>query len=164
MKGNNADWISVKDRLPEEGCEVLTCNHDNKMLVDYLVYKWDEKNENVSQLNYIWARELYDEWDKVVYWMSLPEPPKTGSDLKRDPKRFFEGIPNDCNFEGNSMVWIDIKEKQPKYGDTILTFSLSLFKSGDFPLNIKSVFLLDGKFHNEEFVTHWIPIPDFPKT
>lgn len=61
-----SEWISVKDRLPDEGEEVLTLAFDEhlgsfSMLVQ--VYDWD-----------------YENWDDgnddfITHWMPLPPPP-----------------------------------------------------------------------------------------
>lgn len=65
------EWISVKDRLPEEGVLVLRYGNDVKKFdVDYII-TFDHPHEP-----YIWARLLVDEYLKVTHWMPLPEPPK----------------------------------------------------------------------------------------
>lgn len=69
-------WISVKDRLPEEGEEVLVfgqyLNDIPKVLGVKSRYKGDQ------DWKYTW--EGSDEWvyreDDVTHWMPLPEPPK----------------------------------------------------------------------------------------
>ncbi len=62
------EWISVKDRLPEEGQKVLTylgefdgCRTNYLILCPYP----------------IWACLL--ETEEVTHWMLLPEPPKEES-------------------------------------------------------------------------------------
>jgi len=69
-------WISVKDRLPEEGEEVLIfgqyLNDIPKILGVRSRYKGDQ------DWKYTW--EGPDEWvyreNDVTHWMPLPEPPK----------------------------------------------------------------------------------------
>jgi len=67
-------WISVKDKLPEEGVIVLTIGwrfpESVEYRIDYIVLLDDPKEP------YIWARRSLDECSKVAYWMPLPEPPK----------------------------------------------------------------------------------------
>lgn len=63
-------WISVKDRLPDEGKLVLTFNAEQKgyddYCLDYVILI------NTEPTGYIWACDLnYD----VTHWMPLPEPP-----------------------------------------------------------------------------------------
>lgn len=59
------EWISVNDRLPEDGESVLTYKNGN---VDVQVY---EKNRNGwIQGNWFWSMAT------VTHWMPLPEPPK----------------------------------------------------------------------------------------
>lgn len=64
-------WISVKDRLPEEGVEVLTFweGLNCKYNLDYIVLFSEAPN------GYVWACTLYDECNKVTHWMPLPPPP-----------------------------------------------------------------------------------------
>lgn len=58
-------WISVSDKLPEEGQEVVIHIGDDNELVRFWNYRW------VGQ----------EEWfilDLPTHWMPLPEPPKEG--------------------------------------------------------------------------------------
>ena len=71
-----AEWISVKERLPEDGVFVLVCNDDNHMMVakyESEVLGWYYKYTNYD----------FDVWENaeqgpVCYWMPLPEPPEEG--------------------------------------------------------------------------------------
>ena len=59
------EWISVNDKLPEDGESVLTYKNGN---VDVQVY---EKNRNGwIQGNWFWSMAT------VTHWMPLPEPYK----------------------------------------------------------------------------------------
>lgn len=78
-EGMKMEWISVEDRLPEEGVEVLTIEDVHALTTDnshieYKEYRLDfiAKFEN----EVIWARRLENEYDRVTHWMPLPEPPK----------------------------------------------------------------------------------------
>lgn len=70
------EWISVKDKLPENGQRVIAfCSSTKKTFValfesnsDYKsVYWWHEGARNA----------LYCVVSKVTHWMPLPEPPKS---------------------------------------------------------------------------------------
>lgn len=60
------NWISVKDRLPENFQKVLCFTRYG----DYAVFRW-------NYIDYMWndGIEWYKEKD-VLWWMPLPEPPK----------------------------------------------------------------------------------------
>jgi hypothetical protein len=65
-------WISVKDRMPEEG-------------VDVLVYGYIYLNRKGADVDFV-DREsgnffYYDE-GKVTHWRSLPEPPESEADTE----------------------------------------------------------------------------------
>ena len=63
-----AGWISVKDRLPEVGVDVLTASkagYESFYMVDCIV-------------NGDWWLQAGEEVLPVTHWMPLPEPPKEG--------------------------------------------------------------------------------------
>lgn len=69
-------WISVKERLPEEGIEVLifgkVLNDISKVLGVRARFRGDQ------EWKYTWESEdihVYKQ-DDVTHWMPLPEPPK----------------------------------------------------------------------------------------
>lgn len=67
-------WISVKDRMPEDGVFVLIVNDDSKMMIakyESEVVRWEYK-----YTNYDW--DVWDDKEQgpVCYWMPLPEPPE----------------------------------------------------------------------------------------
>lgn len=64
-----SEWISVKERLPEEVTRVITYDGTHN-IVDMHVY--DGEGFRVCRaVNDLW---IYD--DCVTHWMPLPEPPK----------------------------------------------------------------------------------------
>lgn len=65
-----SEWISVKDRLPEEEKEVLCFTKWGEYFVGYWKYE-----EWVSEDNVIWVDgKLGTGTYEVVAWMPLPEP------------------------------------------------------------------------------------------
>ena len=65
-------WISVNDRLPEDGIHVLTyCPQEKEVKVNYLVILGlDEHEKTIAPF---WACTYED--DIISHWMPLPEPP-----------------------------------------------------------------------------------------
>lgn len=69
-------WISVKDRMPEDGRFVLVVNDDGKMMIakyESEVLRWEYK-----YIAYDWDVWDDEEQGPICYWMALPEPPKAG--------------------------------------------------------------------------------------
>lgn len=60
-------WISVEERLPEEG-EVVMCYH--KALEHPVVCQWDESDLCWVNNDWTFGRGL------ITHWIPLPEPPK----------------------------------------------------------------------------------------
>ena len=60
-------WISVKDRLPEdEEMKLIATWHKNVMKIAYY-------NQEIKS----WVSNGYELWDvTVTHWMPIPEPPK----------------------------------------------------------------------------------------
>ncbi len=69
------EWISIKDRLPEEVKLVLVSNNESKHKEDHWVC--------CGQINYSggWFNQFQDSISDIqiypTHWMPLPEPPKT---------------------------------------------------------------------------------------
>ena len=62
------EWISVKDRLPEEsGMYIVTANDGHKQRVSFVL--WQKRN---SRWNLTGARSYW----RVTHWQPLPELPK----------------------------------------------------------------------------------------
>ena len=74
MKSSNG-WISVKDKLPDEGVQVLTINNPTQQHPEYKLDYIVKFYKAYPEL-YIWARRLCNEYEEVTHWMPLPEPPK----------------------------------------------------------------------------------------
>lgn len=63
----NSEWISVDDKLPEEGANVLVCNNSGEMRIIYGWYYGEE--------NQYWTWDIIDDnFGSVVVWMPLPKP------------------------------------------------------------------------------------------
>ena len=60
------EWISVKDRLPESGKDVVL-----------IALRWGEVDIGWCE-NGRWGSEFVNEYDdgEVTHWMPLPQPPK----------------------------------------------------------------------------------------
>lgn len=68
------DWISVQDKLPQEGCLVLTAEYHRADWIEYrLDYIMVVDNPKES---YIWCCRLVDDQSKVTHWMPIPNFPK----------------------------------------------------------------------------------------
>ena len=75
-----SEWISVKDRLPERGVEVLVTDG-----IHYMVTWCENTNDGVK-----WVDNYYTyvnvRFKEVTHWMPLPEPPKTTTSAKSNQK------------------------------------------------------------------------------
>lgn len=68
------NWISVKDKLPEDGLGVLVV-----VSGEYQNITFEMALELANYIkNYGWIIEAYPEWDnpKVTHWQHLPQAPK----------------------------------------------------------------------------------------
>ena len=62
------EWLSVKDRLPEEsGMYIVTANDGHAQRVSFV--QWQKKNR---RWNLTGARSYW----RVTHWMPMPQPPK----------------------------------------------------------------------------------------
>jgi hypothetical protein len=75
-----SEWISVKDRLPEEGVWVLGYYliYENNIydvgVVKRFVHTWAEAN--IWLTNHKNGPLTYEEVDSITHWQPLPAPPK----------------------------------------------------------------------------------------
>lgn len=68
------DWISVKDRLPEYGDEVLACFPSQ--LYDDVCVGMTQRSRTVGGPD-VWSTGgAIFELDRATHWMPLPDPPK----------------------------------------------------------------------------------------
>ena len=72
---NSNGWISVKERLPEEGQDCI-------FYVDF-IDKWDKESEiiNLQEIGVFNGKDRFyhrshTHLDRVSYWMPLPKPPE----------------------------------------------------------------------------------------
>ena len=66
------DWVSVKDRLPEDGQEVFAyCSEADSF--EMLVLRCLSEN--------MWINRALDIYENVTHWMPLPLPPKENEDV-----------------------------------------------------------------------------------
>ena len=74
LDGLSGGWISVKDRMPEDGKFVLVCNDDGHMMIakyESEVLRWEYK-----YINYDWDVWDDEEQGPVCWWMPLPKAPE----------------------------------------------------------------------------------------
>lgn len=64
-----SEWISVKDRLPEQGKRYLVNRYDGVTKTYFTDILWHDAHD-------LWWNRLYSGDYKVTHWMPLPEPPK----------------------------------------------------------------------------------------
>jgi len=72
------EWISVKDRLPENDEYVLVYPYDSDH--DIGAYYWPYPDNKAGDKQGKWMNESQDGYKYprfgITHWMSLPEPPK----------------------------------------------------------------------------------------
>lgn len=69
-------WISVKDRLPEEGVFVYAVGQHLEGLLCFKENEWYTKEEVEDEPDSYWELCGYDK-DAIDYWMEKPLPPTT---------------------------------------------------------------------------------------
>lgn len=69
-------WVSVKDRLPEEGVFVYAVGQHLEGLFCFKENEWYTKEEVEDEPNSYWEVQGYDK-DAIDYWMEKPLPPTT---------------------------------------------------------------------------------------
>lgn len=80
---NKSEWISTKERLPEQNCEVIAYVKDNdyhKFFVTDFIYLIDEEEGDEWIFNY--NDYLPGGWE-ILYWMPFPDLP---TDRKEETK------------------------------------------------------------------------------
>jgi len=75
-----SEWMSVEDRLPDDGDKILVYNGD--CITACTVDRDDSRDwlwmDGLCFGGYEWEYDF--EWGSVTHWMSLPEPPELLSD------------------------------------------------------------------------------------
>lgn len=69
-QGSGDGWVSVEDRLPEVGKDVLVCTTGGVMLLPHHTIK----NSTTGEIHWLAYGEPYDV-KGITHWMPLPEPP-----------------------------------------------------------------------------------------
>ena len=95
-------WISVKDKLPPKGINVIVCTTSRNIAIDYRY----GNSEDVGRTEFRYS---------VTHWMPLPEPPKESEDRYDRSGYFFNDIAsrNVRNGIGAADVgWRDMIYKQ----------------------------------------------------
>ena len=86
LRARVQEWISVKDRLPEEDGTYLTAlNHHFGAHQGVSIRKFAKDGETVDEYElagqkYVWyfydSEYGYVQTDSVTHWMPIPQPPK----------------------------------------------------------------------------------------
>lgn len=74
-------WISVKDRLPDDGVPVLVAyvgRNDGKLHSDGVAL-WCDKEIGYGG-EWLWELDRSEAADEITHWKTLPEPPKGETD------------------------------------------------------------------------------------
>ena len=71
-------WISVKDRLPEDDTKVLVLTPKGRMRVARVTVPHQRINKRYDPLEAWWWVDGFDRSVNATHWMPLPEPPKEG--------------------------------------------------------------------------------------
>lgn len=69
---NVGEWISVKDRLPEEPGQYLCWFGANKLAIGPAIASYVDKWKAFGRL------ETLKKYPNITHWMPIPEPPKEG--------------------------------------------------------------------------------------
>lgn len=83
------NWISVKERLPEEG--KLSLVYDNYSKDVALAYREEDDWLDCSI-------ELYEGQEDITHWMELPAPPERELSIKGKLKEFIDDHMSGDNF------------------------------------------------------------------
>ena len=70
-----SEWISVKERLPEEKQRVIVRCERIGTSVGWIL--WGE-----------WMTDIGPSAGKITHWMPLPDPPKEGCDTNGEAKKY----------------------------------------------------------------------------
>lgn len=80
-----SEWVSVDDRLPNDGMNVLAkqLNNENIKIAYIKSQYWHEYYEDCVAVEGVIDNSIckvktndFDSWLAITHWMPLPEPPK----------------------------------------------------------------------------------------
>jgi len=70
-----SDWISVKDRLPDEdGAYQVRCTHWRLGVITHESVAYEKSTDGEFAMSY--AEDMGEEYREITHWMPLPEPPQ----------------------------------------------------------------------------------------
>lgn len=67
------EWISVKDRLPEDSCDVLVAKRNGRVFKMSYHAPFDSGKRIFQWFGF---GKWIDQHSQITHWMPLPEPPK----------------------------------------------------------------------------------------
>ena len=74
-----SEWISVKERLPDDNTPVLICFREGRFEVGGLFWAYPSFEDSYTAFQY-WDSFNNDgqdwEWNDITHWMPLPNTPK----------------------------------------------------------------------------------------
>lgn len=70
-------WISVKDRLPEDGQKVLAYYNNVCRVLDKRIDNFETEILRYFSHEDKWIDKLYDDYVNVTHWRPLPGPPES---------------------------------------------------------------------------------------
>ena len=68
-----AEWISVKDRLPEAGSRVLVFDETSE---EFDLWSLEPRESEWCPIGWYDSAGWFRRGDEITHWMPLPEPPK----------------------------------------------------------------------------------------
>ncbi len=83
-----SEWISVKDRLPEGQQRVLTWDGNRIASAQYTNELPDGGGWYYTADECRFKSELSGESGEIIYWLPLPEPPKSEPDLSEEEENY----------------------------------------------------------------------------
>lgn len=118
-KGEGAfgKWISVKDKLPEDGTDVIVCTEGGRV-VTLRYYDGFNCTKNYKTGEICKGNEFKD----VTHWMPLPEPPKVEWVKKDDVLRMCPRMPDPVEIKGILMETPHLSDYMVGWTDGVKAF------------------------------------------